>query len=110
MKNIIKQKPQDEQVLDVLKRLTKRMEEATVDIHSIKFDVKETKLDVGYIQSDFAIMKVDVEKIREELEEAEERLGKRISNVADLLTISLGKKLQNVKERVHKLEHIQQTA
>ena len=110
MKKIIKQKPQDEQVLDVLKRLIKRIEEATVDIHSIKFDVKASKLDVGYIESDLSIMKVDVEKIREELEGVEDRLGKRIANVADLITISLSKKLQKVKKRVHKLEHIQQTA
>lgn len=110
MKKIVKQKPQDEQVLDVLKKLTKRIEEATVDIHSIKFDVKATKLDVGFMQSDFAIMKVDVEKIKEQIEQAKEGLEKRITHVADLITISLGNKLQKVKKRVHKLERVQQTA
>ncbi len=110
MKKILKQKSQDEQILEVLKRLTKRIEEVTVDIHSIKFDVKETKLDVGYIQSDLAIMKVDIEKIREELEEAEERLGKRISNVADLMTISLGQKFGKIEKRIRKIEQVQQAS
>ncbi len=106
MKKIVKQKPQDEQSIDILKRVAKRVEEATVDIHSLKFDVKAMKLDMGFIQSDFAIMKVDVEKIREELEGVEDRLGKRIAHVADLITISLGKKLQ----KVQKLEQLQESA
>jgi len=98
MKKIVKQKSQDEQSVDLLKRVAKRVEEATVDIHSIKYDIKAMKLDMGFIQSDFAIMKVDVEKTREELREVEDRLGKRITHVADLITISLGKKLQKVKK------------
>lgn len=110
MKKSIKQKPQDEQSLDILKRVAKRVEEATVDIHSIKYDIKAMKLDIGFMQSDFAIMKVDVEKTREELEGAEDRLGKRIAHVADLITISLGKKLQKVGKRITKVEKIQQTA
>lgn len=109
MKKIAKQKPQEEQVLEVLKRLTKRMEEATVDIHSIKYDIKAVKLDLGFMQSDFAIMKVDVERTREELKGVEDRLGKRISNVADLITISMDQKFKIVEKRIKKVEHIQQT-
>lgn len=105
-----KTKPQDSQVLEVLKRLTKRIEEATVDIHSIKFDVKATKLDVGFMQSDFAIMKVDVEETREELKEVEERLGKRISHVADLITISLGQKIGKIEKQIQKIERAQQAS
>jgi len=110
MKKIVKQKPQDELVLEVLKKLTKRIEEATVDIHSIKIDIKETKLDVGFMQSDFAIMKIDIERIREELEKVEERLGKRIANVADLITMSMTQKFKTVEKRIKKLEQVQQTA
>lgn len=114
MKKIAKQRPQDEQVLDVLKRLTKRIEEATVDIHSIKYDVKSTKLDVGFMQSDFAIMKVDIEKLRTELDnkltDIEGRLNKRLTHVADLITVELGGKLQNHEKRIQKIEHVQQTA
>ena len=65
MKKFIKQKPQEEKSVDILKRVAKRVEEATVDIHSIKYDIKALKLDMGFMQSDFAIMKVDVEKIKE---------------------------------------------
>lgn len=110
MKKSIKQKPQDEQILDVLKRLTKRVEESTVDIHSIKYDIKAMKLDMGFMQSDFAIMKVDVEKTREELGGVEDRLGKRISHVADLITISMNQKFRTVQRRIKKIEQIQQPA
>lgn len=110
MKKIIKQKNQDEQSLEILKRVAKRVEEATVDIHSIKYDIKAMKLDMGFMQSDFAIMKVDVEKTREELEGVEDRLGKRISHVADLITISMDQKFRTVQKRIQKIEHVQQTA
>ena len=110
MKKIIKQKPQEEQSIDILKRVAKRVEEATVDIHSIKYDIKTMKLDMGFMQSDFAIMKVDVEKIREELEGVEDRLGKRISHVADLITISMDPKIRTVKKKIKKIEQFQQSA
>lgn len=106
MKKIVRQKPQDEQSLDILKRVAKRVEEATVDIHSIKYDIKAIKLDVGFMQSDFAIMKVDVEETREELREVEDRLGKRISNVADLITISMDQKFKTIQKRIQKIEQI----
>ena len=69
MRKIAPRKPQEEKVIDILKRLAKRMEEATVDIHSIKFGVKRMKLDMSNIESDSAIMKVDIEKMRDEMGE-----------------------------------------
>lgn len=110
MKKISKQKSQDDQILEILKKLTSRMEDATVDIHSMKYDIKSMKLDMGFMQSDFAIIKVDVEKTREELRGAEDRLGKRISHVADLITISMDQKFRTVEKRIKKTEHIQQSA
>lgn len=117
MKKIIKQKPQKEQSIDILKRVAKRVEEATIDIHSIKYDIKAMKLDMGFMQSDFAIMKVDVEKMKSDvaetknqLEEVENRLGKRISHVADLITISMGQKFKIVQKRIQKIERLQQAA
>jgi len=63
----IQQEPQDKRSIDILKGVAKRVEEATVDIYSIKYDVKAMKLDMGFMQSDFAIMKVDMEKMRVEI-------------------------------------------
>ena len=106
----IKQAARDEKTIDILKRVAKRVEEATVDIHSIKFDVKVMKLEMMDVKSNSAIMKVDIEKIREELGELGTRLDKRITNVADLITIEFGGKLQSHEKRIKKLEYIQQSA
>ncbi|MBF8250164.1 MAG: hypothetical protein HW400_765 [Candidatus Levybacteria bacterium] len=100
----MKQKIKDEQFIDILKKVAKRVEEATVDIHSIKFDIKAMKLDMGFMQSDIAIMKVDMEKTREELQTVKVELGKRITNVADLITISLDQKFGRIEKRIKKLE------
>lgn len=114
MKKTIKQKPQNEQSLDILKRVAGRVEEATVDIHEMKRDLKLVNLRLGQVEDNTEIMKVDIEKMREELDDkllgVEDRLGKRIAHVADLITISLSKKLQKVGKRVTKVEKIQQTS
>jgi hypothetical protein len=104
----IKQAPRDEKTIDILKRVAKRVEEATVDIRSIKFDVKTMKFDIMRVESNSAITKVDVEKLREELGELGTRLDKRITHVADLITISLAEKFGTVEKRMKKLEHPQQ--
>lgn len=100
----MKKKIKDEQFIDILKRVAKRVEEATVDIHSMKIDQKLMKFDIMGLKSDSAIMKVDVEKIREQLEGAEDRLGKRITSVADLITISLDQKFGKIEKRIKKIE------
>ena len=147
MKKFIKQKSQPEQQgeqsIDILKRVAKRVEEATVDISSIKTDIKFVKFRLTGVEHNTEIMKVDIEKLKDEmgevktdmaglktdvtglktdvsemkidirktkegLEGLEDRLGKRISHVADLITISLSKKLQKVGKRVTKVEKNQQ--
>ena len=110
MKKIIKQKTKEEQSINILKQVARRVEGASVDIHSLKFDVKAMKLNMGFIQSDFAIMKVGVERMREELKGAEDRLGKRITHVADLITISMDQKMRRAEKRIRQIERIQQTA
>ncbi len=65
MKKFIKQKPQDEQAIDILKRLAKRIEEATVDIHTMKTDLKFLKFKIDSIEHNTNIMKVDIEKLAE---------------------------------------------
>lgn len=117
MKKIVKQKSQDEQSIDILKRVAKRVEEATVDISSIKTDLKFVNLRLTGVEHNTEIMKVDMEKLKVDIGElgnktdgVENRLDKRIEHVADLITIELGGKLQNHEKRIKKLEHIQQTA
>ena len=110
MKKILKQKPQKENSIDILKKVAKRVEEATVDISSMKHDLKFMNARLGIVEHNTEVMKVDMEKMRNEMVEVEMRLGKRISNVADLITTELGGKLQNHEKRIKKLEHIQQSA
>jgi predicted RNase H-like nuclease (RuvC/YqgF family) len=125
----MKQKIKEEQSFDILKKVAKRVEEATVDISSMKSDLKMVSLRLSAVEHNTEITKVDVENLkgeinglkgetsglkgeinglREETKGMEIRLGKRITYVADLITISLGKKLQKVKKRVTKVERILQ--
>lgn len=78
------QKPQESQILDVLTKLTKRIEEATVDIHSIKHDIKAMKLDMKGIESDTAIMKVDIERLRNEMGEMKIDMGGLKTDIATM--------------------------
>jgi len=121
MKKTIKQKPQEEQSIDILKRVAKRVEDATVDINDIRYDLKSVKLRLGNVEHNTEIMKVDIEKLKFDMEDmkndlgdkiegSENRLNKRIQHVADLITIELGGKLQNHEKRIKKLEYIQQIA
>ncbi len=118
MKKLIKQKPQ-EQSVDILKRVAKRIEEATVDIHDIRFDLKSVKLRLSNVEHNTELMKVDMEKLKVHMENMKEELGdkiesvedtinKRITHVSDLITIELGGKLQNHEKRIQKLEQVQQ--
>ncbi len=111
----MKQKIKEQQSLDILKKVAKRVEETTVDISSMKSDLKMVSLRLSGVEHNTEIMKVDVENLkgeinglREETKGMEIRLSKRITNVADLITISLGKKLQKVKKRVTKVERVLQ--
>lgn len=65
MKKPIRQKSQDEQSIDILKRIAKRIEDATVDIHTMKIDLKWLKIRIDSIEHNTNIMKVDIEKMRE---------------------------------------------
>ena len=119
MKKTIKQKPQDEQPTDILKRIAKRGEETTIDISNMKSDLKMVSLRLSGVEHNTEIMKVDVEKIKFDISNAEEnlvsklvglesRLNKRITYVTDLITIEFGGKLRNHEKRIRKIERIQQ--
>ncbi|MBI4078742.1 MAG: hypothetical protein HY429_00355 [Candidatus Levybacteria bacterium] len=106
----MKQKTKEENTVDILKRIAKRVEEASVDVNDIKFDLKSIKARLGNVEHNTAVMKIDMEKLREQLEKTEARLDKRIMNVGDLITIAFTKRFEKVEKRVSKLEHQQAVA
>lgn len=119
----MKQKSNDSQLADILKQLTKRVEEATVDIHSIKFDVKFMKLDMKSIKSDSAIAKVDIERIRDESKIYKDEILAKMDEVMGELgvmrdeniigsgqTSQLREEVENHEKRITSLEKIQQVA
>lgn len=63
----MKQKIKDDQSIDILKKVAKRVEEATVDIHEMKRDLKLVNLRLGQVEDNTEIMKVDMEKMGEEI-------------------------------------------
>lgn len=67
----------------------------------LQFRITSTSLDLRQrLQRDFEA----------QLQLLENRLNKRITNVADLITISLTQKFESAERRIQKLEHIQQPA
>lgn len=111
MNKIVNQKTQDKQILKILKKLASRMEDATIDISSIKSDLKFVNLRLNGVKHNTEIVKVDMESIKVgmgnlkgEMKEMEVRLGKRITSVADLITVSLDQKFGKMEKRVKKLE------
>lgn len=66
----------------------------------IAFRITSTSLDLRQrLQRDFEA----------QLQLLGNRLNKRITNVADLITISLTQKFETAEKRIKKLEHVQQT-
>ncbi len=68
MKKPAKQKPQEEKSIDILKKVAKRVEEATIDISDIKSDFKMVSLRLSNVEYNTKMMKVDIEKMRDEIE------------------------------------------
>lgn len=61
--------PQNDNLTDILKLLTKRVEDATADISDIKGIVAGTSLRVDSLKTDTTLIKSDVEKLRGEMDE-----------------------------------------
>ena len=84
MQKAIKQKTQEKQTVDILKRIAKRVEEATIDIHDIRFDLKSVKLRLGNVEHNTKIMKVDIEKIKNELEVVKDTMGTMRQDIKEI--------------------------
>lgn len=109
----VKTSSKNENLADILKQFTKRVEEATADIHGISGDVAGMRLSLNVLKIDVSVIKSDVEKLRDEvgeikdeLKETENRLNTRITHVGDLITVELGKKIQAHAKRITHLERI----
>lgn len=81
----MKQKTKEEQSIDILKRLAKRIEQATVDTHDIKFDLKAVKLRLGKVEDNTDIMKVDIENTRGDIEKIKKDIKDIKRNTDDLM-------------------------
>ena len=63
----IKQEPNDQQSIDILKRIAKRVEEAAIDIHAMKNDLQMVSIRLNNVEHNTKMMKVDMEKMRDEI-------------------------------------------
>ena len=84
MKKIIKQKPQEEKSVDILKRVAKRVEEATVDISSMKHDLKFMNARLGIVEHNTEVMKVDMERMRNDVGEVKNKITTIKQDVKDI--------------------------
>ena len=80
----IQEEPKDEQTINILKRVAKRVEDATVDIHEMKRDLKFVNLRLGQVEDNTAIMKVDMEKMRNEMDEMKIDMGTMKKDIKDI--------------------------
>lgn len=80
----VKQSPKDEQYIDILKRVAKRVEEATVDIHSMKRDLKFVNLSLGQVERNTEVMKVDIERLKNEMGDVRADIGGLKTDIATM--------------------------
>lgn len=94
-----------DQVLDILSRITTRIEEATVDISGMKVDLKSVKLRLHTVEANTELTKIDVERLRVEIV----KIGRSVDDVIETQTEILSKmvtqeELTNFSHRVRSLE------
>ncbi|MBI4084587.1 MAG: hypothetical protein HY431_01645 [Candidatus Levybacteria bacterium] len=94
----------DKKLTDVLNRLTRRIEEATVDIHEMKRDLKFVNLRLHTVEKNTEITKIDVEKIRQNVDDLIETSSEILSKMVTQ------KEFDNLSRRVSSLEHTAKTS
>lgn len=77
-------KPKNEQSADILERIARRIEEATVDISDIKRDIKFTDIRLGNVEHNTKLMKVDMEKIKDEMGEMKTDMGTMKKDIKEI--------------------------
>ncbi len=88
----------DETIIDALKKISSRVEEAAIDIHEMKRDLKFINLKLHTVEKNTEITKIDVEDIKQDVDDL-------IETSADILSNMVGQKeLVTLSEKVISLE------
>lgn len=82
MKKIQTKTKNNENISDVIKRLVKRIEDATVDIHEMKSDFKFVRLRLGNVEHNTEITKVDMEKLKEKMGDLSNDMFNRLDDIS----------------------------
>ena len=104
----IQRKPKEEQTIDILKRVAKRVEEATVDISSIKTDLKFVNLRLGGVELNTDLMKVDIENMKNDMGDMKSEISamnKDIKEIKQDTESLIGTTSHILKEAVTHDEH-----
>ncbi len=107
------QKPQEEKSIDILKRIAKRVEESTIDIHSIKSDLKRVFIRLTKVEHNTEITKVDVENLKLDMKEVKKDIKEVNREINDLIQTNTEvlakmvtqKELQFLSQRVDAIEN-----
>lgn len=105
-----KTSPQNDNLTDILKLLTKRVEESTSDIHTIKGRMGIMEIKLSTVDMNTKVIKSDVEKLRGETEEMREEIVKAekriINDVGEFISDSILPQLDDKadKKDVQRLE------
>lgn len=81
----VQQKLKDDQTINILKGVAKRVEEATIDISDMKSDLKMVSLRLSNVEHNTKMMKVDIEKMRAVLDEVKRSTDDLINTTAEIL-------------------------
>lgn len=78
----------DIHLVSVLKTLTKRIEEATVDIHEMKSDLKIVNLRLDSIESDLGIVKSEMVSITSDIKTIKVDMKNMRGDIDDLINLN----------------------
>lgn len=102
----------EKQMQDVLHNQKISNEKNAEDFNNLRFEImtEAARIRQEIDSTTRAEIQVAKNELQDVLKELEERLSKRLTHVADLITIQLGGKIQNHEKRIKKLERAIQTA
>ena len=93
----------EDTIIDTLKRISSRVEEAAIDIHEMKRDLKYVDLKLRAVERNTEVTKIDVEKIKLDITDLIDNSAYILSNMVSQ------KELTTLSHRVANLEPIKAT-